>query len=136
MKKQMIIMRGLPGSGKSTIAYQIVAHGGEVCSSDHYMYEGDEYVYRPEKLAETHRHCQNAALEACRQGISPVVIDNCNATKRDMNPYLEIARRFGYEVSYRQPETAWARDPAECAKRNSHNVPEKAIQKVFARWEE
>ena len=61
----MFILRGLPGSGKSTVADAILqAHGNRavVCSADYYRYNEDgEYVWHQDKLQETHNKCQRRA---------------------------------------------------------------------------
>lgn len=134
--KTMIIMRGLPGSGKSSLAKELVGDTGLICSSDTFMTEGRQYKFRPERLAETHEACQRLAAQACRANISPVVIDNTNIKKGHINPYLKIAKKFGYKVEYRQPETPWARDPEQCFAKCVHNVPLEAIQRMLREWEQ
>ena len=61
----MFILRGLAGSGKSTIADAIVKQCGDhvtVCSANNYHYNEDgEYAFRRDALQETHRKCQKRA---------------------------------------------------------------------------
>ncbi len=132
----MIIMRGLPGSGKSTLAKELVGFSGVICSSDHYMIDkAGNYAFDPKRLAETHANCQNAAENACKHLISPVVIDNCNATSAHIEPYSRIADRYGYEIEYTYPETPWADDPQGCFEKCTHNVPLAAIERMAATFE-
>jgi tRNA uridine 5-carbamoylmethylation protein Kti12 len=61
----MFILRGLPGSGKSTIADAILQQYRDhaiVCSADYYRYNKDgEYVWHEDTLQETHNKCQRRA---------------------------------------------------------------------------
>jgi len=61
----MFILRGLPGSGKSTIANTILQELGDnavVCSANHYHYNKDgDYVWNKDLLPETHSKCQKSA---------------------------------------------------------------------------
>ena len=136
MSKKLIIMRGLPGSGKSTLAKELVGDMGVICSSDFYMINGvGQYTYSPDRLTETHGMCQKAAEAACRHEISPVIIDNTNISQWSIVAYKQMAARHGYEVEYREPETPWARDPAICAEKCKHAVPEANIRKMLQFWE-
>ena len=61
----MFILRGLPGSGKSTIADALLRQykgHAVVCSADYYRYNKDgEYVWHEHTLQETHSKCQQRA---------------------------------------------------------------------------
>ena len=53
MEKRVVLLRGLPGSGKSTAA---AALGGRALSTDDYFRTADgRYVFRPERLPDAHR---------------------------------------------------------------------------------
>jgi len=69
----MYVMRGLPGSGKSSVAQQLVADGVIISADDFRMQDG-EYKHRDSELTSTHQMAQNAARDAMQQGISPIVI--------------------------------------------------------------
>jgi predicted kinase len=135
-KKLMIIMRGLPGSGKSTLAKELVGDTGVICSSDFYMIGKDgEYKYDPDRLPETHAACQRAAEAACKHQISPVIIDNTNLSDWSTIAYKQMAHSYGYDVEYQEPKTPWAKDPAICAEKCKHAVPEVSIRKMLQFWE-
>ena len=61
----MFILRGLPGSGKSTVADAILKqhrNHAVVCSADYYRYNKyGEYVWHEDTLQETHNKCQRRA---------------------------------------------------------------------------
>lgn len=61
----MFILRGLPGSGKSTVADAILQQYTKhavVCSADYYRYNKEgEYVWDRNTLQDTHNKCQRRA---------------------------------------------------------------------------
>lgn len=50
----MVILRGCPGSGKTTLAQQIVGDTGVILSSDDYFQRGNRYEFDHNKLGEAH----------------------------------------------------------------------------------
>jgi ABC-type proline/glycine betaine transport system ATPase subunit len=66
----MFLMRGLPGSGKSTlvkILKQIYSKSVAVCSADNFFLdEQGVYNFNRDRISEAHRVCQQKAEEACR----------------------------------------------------------------------
>ena len=71
-------MRGLPGSGKSVIAWQIKRVYGDlavICSADDFrVNDQGEYVWRSEEYETTHLKCRDKARQSCEHGTPVVVI--------------------------------------------------------------
>ena len=137
--KQFIIMRGLPGSGKSTKAKNLAGAQGQVFSADdyHVMIGNGKYNWKPENVGKAHSWNQRRALEALNAGIPIVVIDNTNTTLREMRAYLPHIKRamlLGYKVSVQESDTSWAFDIEECFKKGTHNVPKETLQKMYDRY--
>ena len=136
--RELVIMRGLPGSGKSTTVKRLIENQPSfvVCSADHF-FTGSDGVYRfdPTLLREAHAQCLNAAVTAMLGGVALVVIDNTNIKKQYFSVYLEQAEKHKYAVKMCQPDTPWAFDPQECFKRNKHGVPLEVIQRMAGEWE-
>ena len=57
--KNLYIVRGLPGSGKSTFAKTLVGHDFLVCEADKYFMVNGEYKFDVTKLKEAHESCRN-----------------------------------------------------------------------------
>ena len=59
----MVVMRGLPGSGKSTVVSTItrVYPHAVVCSADHYFMNDGKYEYSSSRLKSAHLQCQDKA---------------------------------------------------------------------------
>jgi uridine kinase len=70
----MFIMRGLPGSGKSTLSKKIAdTFSNEyqqtpVCAGDDFFIDkaSGEYKFNADLLSEAHTSAQNKATEACK----------------------------------------------------------------------
>ena len=132
--KVLYIMRGLSGSGKSTLARKLGA-GGVVYSTDDFFMQDGEYQFDSAKLGEFHKANLRRAVEAMRQGISPIVIDNTHVQAWEAKPYVEAGQKYGYHIEFKQPETDWAFDAEELAKRNSHGTPLSGIRDMLKMWE-
>jgi tRNA uridine 5-carbamoylmethylation protein Kti12 len=155
MQRTLVMMRGLPGSGKSTLAREMasshVLNGGltvVICSTDNYHMIDGEYVFQPDRLGEFHRKNQEHAREHMLFGTELIIIDNTNIDRRGMKPYLDAAKELDYdvvEIIVGKDELLPSLDDADpykfadyidlCAKRNTHNVPREAIEKMARKFQ-
>lgn len=132
---RLVLMRGLPGSGKSHLAKQLAGDEGVVLSTDDFFMSGGVYKFDPTKLGAHHGANQRRAEESMAMGVSPIVIDNTNVRLWEMRAYAQAAIAHGYEIEFAAPTTEWAWNPAECAKRNAHGVPLAAIERMAQAFE-
>ncbi|XP_066225204.1 NEDD4-binding protein 2-like 2 isoform X1 [Saccopteryx leptura] len=137
LQKLLILLRGLPGSGKTTLSRILLGQSrdGIVFSTDDYFHHQDGYRYNVNQLGDAHDWNQNRAKQAINQGRSPVIIDNTNTQAWEMKPYVEMAIGKGYRVEFHEPETWWKFDPEELEKRNKHGVSRKKIAQMLDRYE-
>ena len=137
--KRFIIMRGLPGSGKSTKAKLLAGHQGQVFSADdyHVMVGNGKYDWKPENIGKAHAWNQRRAMTAVEACVPVIVIDNTNTTLREMRAYrqhMKLAMLHGYTISVEESDTSWAFDVDECFKRGTHNVPLDTLHKMYERY--
>uniref|UniRef100_A0A8B9MBD4 NEDD4-binding protein 2-like 2 n=1 Tax=Accipiter nisus TaxID=211598 RepID=A0A8B9MBD4_9AVES len=136
-QKLLLILRGLPGSGKSTLSRILLRQScdGIVFSTDDYFRQQDGYTYNAAQLGDAHDWNQKRAKQAMEQGKSPVIIDNTNTQAWEMKPYVEVALEKGYRVEFHEPDTWWKFDPEELEKRNKHGVTREKIAQMLERYE-
>ena len=97
-----------------------------------------EYQFDPTKLGEYHaKNLENATQFMCgHQNAEKAicVIDNTNTQHWEYEKYVEAAKENGFMVQVITVD--WKREDIPLyAERNSHGVPEEAIQRMADRWE-
>jgi predicted kinase len=128
--KEMIILRGLPSSGKSSLA-KILAGAcpsSVICSADNYFVDSyGNYVYNPSHIRFAHQDCQRLARLAAIQASGLIIIDNTNTTEQEYQYYIDLGNQYGYNIRSIVVETTHSN-------KNDHNVPEKTITKMRNRF--
>ena len=120
----MFLMRGPPGSGKSTVVRRLqeLYPNIVVCSADHFFLTADGvYKWDLSKLSEAHIACQQKA-DAAAKNRQNIVIDNTNIRRWEMSRYYHIAKHNGYIVIVIIPQTPWALQHTHLALRNVHGM--------------
>ena len=127
----LYIVRGLPGSGKSTLGYALC--GSHSFAADDWfefkaINEGKTYseVFDPKELSKAHELCQERVKNSMEEG-HPVAVCNTFSQSWEAQPYFQMARDMGYKVML-----------IECQNKfeNTHNVPDAAVSAMAARWEQ
>ncbi len=129
--KRVIIMQGIPGSGKSTwIIQNLVDTKHLVVSADHFRVDScGVYHFDATNPQVAHGKCLLAFIEACAAGVDTIVVDNTNTTAVEIAPYHAIAQAYHYDVKI----VRIVADPAICVKRNIHGVPAAGIDTMAER---
>lgn len=130
--KKLILMVGIPGSGKSTQARFIQEEeGGVILSTDDLFQSGEHYLWSAHLISMAHMLNQGKCREAMSRSISPIIIDNTNVRKNDRAHYITLAEEFGYTVELVEPDTIWKNNVYECFDKCKHNVPLGTIAKML-----
>ena len=96
MEKVLYIVRGIPGSGKSTFAKQLTAN---VFEADHYFYDNDgNYKFIASEIKDAHKECQDNIRIAMESSIPKIAVSNTSTQEWEMEPYFELAKKYGYKV--------------------------------------
>jgi len=134
--KQVIIMQGLSGSGKS---YWVNKHfpNATVVSADRFFEQGPlEYHFIPGLLGKAHAWCMGNFIYALGRGDSTIVVDNTNTERWEWESYATLAELFDYKWGvadiYDSPA---ALTDEQLAVKNTHGVPAEAIAKQRERYE-
>ena len=127
---KVIIMRGLPGSGKSTYIKNNFPNA-LVCSADHFFEKDGEYNFNPAKLPDAHKACMRTFIKYLSAEAPLIIVDNTNTQLWELSPYVSVAEAFGAEVEILHVKS----DVNTCIDRNVHGVPEKSIKAMNERWD-
>lgn len=118
---ECIIMRGMPGSGKSTwIAENCHPDTTTIVSADHFFLDDKgNYRFNRNLLRQAHDECLLNFMKAVELCAERIVVDNTNCNSWEIAVYSRIAQVHGYNVQIIQLDC----DKETAIKRNIHNVP-------------
>lgn len=128
--KTLILLRGLPGSGKTTLAKLLVGDK-DYCHKEADTYFVDRegnYNFNPSKIKDAHAWCKSEIEFAMKNEHSPVVVSNTFTQEWEMEAYYELAKTYGYQVSSIIVENRHGG-------KNIHNCPEDKVEIMKKRFE-
>ena len=122
-KSELVLIRGLPGSGKSTMARAML--GFVHFEADMHMMINGVYQYDASKVADSHNRCKAQVRKALVAG-NNVVVSNTFSRAFEIVDYLAIAKELNVSVRVIEATGRWP---------NVHGVPEDRIEQMRKRWE-
>ena len=136
MEKVLYIVRGIPGSGKSTFAKRLVGEDFLVCEADKYFInqENGKYEFDISKIKDAHKWCQNIVENYMKDSMindqyyPEIAVSNTFTQEWEMRPYFELAKTYGYKVFSVIVENRHGGT-------NQHEVPEEVLTKMCERFE-
>lgn len=134
MPKRMLLIRGLPGSGKSTYAMYLQDAYNKIdkvmpmwAEADHRMHDDEgNYLFDPTLLEFVHKECWKDAQRAAIEGLPCIIVSNTFSQLWEIKPYKELAMAYGYTFDVIKVTSQYG---------NTHNVPQATIQKMKDRWQ-
>lgn len=129
----LILLRGLPGSGKTTLG-EVILHSTQgskpdVVSADNYFIDDKgNYNFDSTKLKEAHNNCQQICAERMRLEFSKVVVANTFTEEWEMKPYFDMAERYKYRIHTIIVENRHGG-------KNIHGVPDEKLQQMKDRFQ-
>jgi predicted kinase len=124
--KNLILVRGLPGSGKSTFCE--LFYTPEVYSADDYFMVNGSYRFNPRELSNAHKACRDKVEKALSEGKELVLVNNTFTQEWEMDDYFKLAKKYIYRVSTVIIENRHGSS-------SIHNVPFESIKKMENRFE-
>lgn len=125
---KLYIIRGVPGSGKTTLAKEMNDHGivDVFFEADMFMVDNfGNYKFDKSKLSFCHDQCQwsvNDALEASHN----VAVSNTFTRKWEMQPYIDMAKKNGASYTIIVCQGNYG---------NVHGVPDDRVKVMRGRFE-
>ena len=154
---QVILVRGIPGSGKSHYAEELQEKFKTkgisgihyvYCSADQFFmvrsqrpvvegkrYPSLEYQYDPTKLGQAHAQCQRRFIDALHTDAAVIIVDNTFIRLWELENYIRLARDAGYEVTIFEMQVETIKELKACVARNVHKVPAEVIARMAMDFE-
>ena len=125
MKQTLYIIRGIPGSGKSTHAANLASTLGITShfEADMYFVHDGVYQWKADEIGDAHCWCYDQFYLAIQRK-QDVIVSNTFTRWREMREYVETALEHDYNVEI-----------IECTGnfQSVHGVPAEALEKMRAR---
>jgi predicted kinase len=134
MSGVLFLVRGLPGSGKTSFATHIWNEYA-VCEADQYFYDKEgNYNFDPSKIKDAHAWCKNKVEtmmgdhQLNEQYYPEIAVSNTFTQEWEMEDYFKLAEKYGYKVVSLIVENRHGG-------KNVHGVPEDKLEIMKNRFE-
>jgi len=130
----LFLVRGLPGSGKSTFATHIW-NEYSVCEADKFFYDKEgNYNFDSTKIRDAHAWCKNEVETRMKdhqinqQYYPEIAVSNTFTQEWEMEDYYKLAEKYGYKVVSLIVENRHGG-------KNVHGVPDDKLEIMKNRFE-
>lgn len=130
----LFLVRGLPGSGKSSFATHIWNEYA-VCEADKFFYDKEgNYNFDPTKLKQAHEWCRNEVETRMKdhqvneQFYPEIAVSNTFTQEWEMEEYFKLAEKYNYTVVSLIVENRHGG-------KNVHGVPDDKLEIMRDRFE-
>lgn len=130
LSRTIVILRGLPGSGKSFLSRAIADVYQDQCS----VICADEHGVKPESpesSVDAYKALDEAVVACCGAATSSpllMVVDDTNHSLERLARLAEIAEQHHCVTLFLEPRTEWSRDAAQLSKKTKRGLAEAQIE--------
>lgn len=138
VSRTIVIIRGLPGSGKSFLSRAIADVYQDQCS----VIRADDHGVKPESpesSADAYNALDEAVVACCGAATSSpllMVVDDTNHTQERLARLAEIAEQHHCVPIFLEPRTEWSRDAAQLSKKTARGLAVAQIEVMKGQLEE
>lgn len=126
----LILLRGLPGSGKTTLA-KLLSENGKypVHAIDDYFTDAQTGAYNFEfdKNHLAYKQCEEQTLNSIKRGAEKIFIDNTFTIEWELEPYFKLAAQHNCKIFVVTVENRHG-------SKNIHHVSDEQLQKMAAKY--
>lgn len=134
--KKVIILRGITGSGKSSLAKLMsLTESSTICSADNYFVKDGEYKFNKEQLDYAHRACFGFFCNALDKKINTIIVDNTNSKLLEYKKYVDLAKLRGYVPIVLEIYCKDRNQAVKFSRLGAHDVSANDALKMLSKWE-
>ena len=125
----LIILRGLPGAGKTTLAKVLSENKWPVFSIDSYFTDPvtKEYNFQFDKNHLAYKQCEEQTQKAMENKIEKIFIDIVFSIAWEIEPYFKLAAMYNYSVFVVTVENYHGY-------KNTHHISNEQVEKMAAKY--
>ncbi len=127
--KSLILLRGLPGSGKTTLA-EVLSENGKypVLSIDSFFTDAlGNYSFEFIKNHLAYKSCEAQTQKQMHMGFEKIFVDNTFTIEWEMEPYFKLAAEFNYRIFVLTVENRHGN-------KNVHHISDEQIKKMAEKY--
>jgi predicted kinase len=133
---KLIVVRGLPGSGKSQLAKTLAdTMNGVIASVDQYFMRSGQYLFKRSGVAHSYGFVQGQVDAFMQKGEPVIIADGVHQSLTDIEAYHALANKYGYELEVIMPDHEGAFDPRVCYEHSEHKVPFYIIRAIASHFQ-
>lgn len=127
-----LILRGLPGTGKTTLTNFLLSKGAWSVSVSEYW--SKDNPFQKDKVNAAYEWCFQQFKQLISGGAELIVVDNSNLKKFHFHHYVDYAQRHGYLVGVvTMPHNHLSEK--EMSERSSTGTPQLTVRKLIETFE-
>ncbi len=128
--KSLILLRGLPGSGKTTLA-KVLSENGKypVFSVDDFFTNKNngDYQFEFDKNHLAYKQCEENTKQSMQKNCEKIFIDNVFSLEWELEPYFKLASEFNYQIFICTIENRHKG-------KNIHNISQEQLEKMAVKY--
>ena len=129
-QRSLILLRGLPGSGKSALA-EVLSENKKfpVFSVDNYFTNAQtgKYFFNHQENHLAYKQCEAQTRKCLIEGIEKVFVDNTFTIDWEMEPYFRMASDYGYRIFVVTVENRHGSE-------NVHGISREQLEKMASKY--
>ncbi len=128
-KKNLVLLRGLPGAGKSSLAVLLSENGKYPIFSldDYFTNAKGEYQFEFDKNHLAYKQCEGLTEAAMAKHVAKIFVHNTFVYDWEIEPFLKLQKKYGYTLFVLTVENFHNN-------KNTHGVSDEQLEKMAMKY--